>query len=160
MNQIKSENHHIIKSVHVSTLAEHAFAIFVNEIDSWWPGEYTWSAESLAEIAIEPAENGQCYEIGPYGFSCDWGRVLKFEPPFRLVFTWQIGPDRVPQPNPEKASEIEVLFEEGDGDTKVTLIHKHFENHGEGAEKYKEAMNSPQGWDYILGNYLKAAKHG
>lgn len=157
MNQVKSEKLHIIKTVRVSTLAEHAFAIFVNKLDSWWPGEYTWAAESLEKIAIEPAINGRCYEIGPHGFRCDWGRVLQFEPPHRIVFTWQIDPDRVPQPNPDKASEIEVLFEEAAGETNVTFVHKHFENHGEGAEQYKEAMNSPQGWDYILDNYVKAA---
>jgi len=69
-----------------------AFEVFVDEFGSWWPAEYSWSGETLVRIAIEPRTGGMCVEVGPHGFRCDWGRVLAYEPPRRLVFSWQIGP--------------------------------------------------------------------
>lgn len=136
--------------------AGEAFEVFTQKLNSWWPKEYTWAGEGLEKMAIEPGKNGRCFERGPHGFECDWGRVVEWDPPHRIVLTWQIGPDRVPQPNPEKASEIEVLFEEDNSATQVTFIHRNFENHGESAGTYKEALASPKGWPYILGNYKEA----
>jgi len=64
----------------------------------------------------------------------------------------------VPEPNPEKVSEIEVLFEQEDEDeTQVTFVHRSFEKHGKNAKSYREALNSPQGWPYILNNFKQAA---
>lgn len=136
--------------------ASKAFEVFTKELNSWWPKEYTWAGEGLEKIAIEVGENGRCFERGPHGFECDWGRVLAYDHPHRIVFTWQIDPDRVPQPNPEKSSEIEVRFEEDNSATQVTFIHRNFEKHGENAETYKEALASPKGWPYILDNYKEA----
>lgn len=130
---------------------ERAFVRFTEQMTDWWPPEYTWAQQKLAAIAIEPAEGGRCFERGPHGFSCDWGRVLACEPPARLVFTWQISPQRVPQPDPERVSEVEVRFTaEGDGATRVELEHGRFERHGEGADGYRAAMDSPQGWPLLL----------
>ena len=129
---------------------ERAFAHFTEEFGSWWPAEYTWSQGALAEIGIEPREGGLCFERGPHGFRCDWGRVLRWQPPERLVFTWQISPTRVPQPDPALASEVDVRFSPMDDGTLVDLVHSRFERHGEGAEEYAAAMGSPQGWEYIL----------
>lgn len=138
-----------------------AFQYFTNELNSWWPKEYTWSGEVLEKIAIEPRENGRCYERGPHGFECDWGRVLTWDPPYRILFTWQISPNRVPEPNPEKVSEIEVLFKEEKNKTNITFIHRDFEKHGENAESYKQLLESPQGWPFILNKYKEqvSAKH-
>jgi uncharacterized protein YndB with AHSA1/START domain len=99
----------IRQAVTVPVPAEAAFAAFV-DLAGWWPPEYTWAADTLEAIGIEPREGGHCLERGPHGFTLHWGRVLAWEPPARLVFTWQIAPDRVPQPNPAKASEVEVRF--------------------------------------------------
>jgi hypothetical protein len=74
-------------------------------------------------------------------------------PPERAFarFTWQISPQRVPQPDPERASEVEVRFAgAGDGATRVALEHRHFERHGEGADGYRAPMDSPQGWPLLL----------
>jgi uncharacterized protein YndB with AHSA1/START domain len=100
----------IRQAVTVPVPAEAAFAAFV-DLAGWWPPGYTWAAaDTLEAIGIEPREGGHCLERGPLGFTLHWGRVLAWEPPARLVFTWQIAPDRVPQPNPAKASEVEVRF--------------------------------------------------
>jgi uncharacterized protein YndB with AHSA1/START domain len=126
---------------------ERAFAVFTGELDAWWPREYTWSGDALEHIGIEP--HGACFEIGPDGFRCDWGRVTAWEPPRRLVFRWQIGAQREPVPDPAKASEVEVRF----GDGEVTLEHRGFDRHGPDAEGDRAALASEQGWPYILERY-------
>lgn len=144
---------------HVVTVAaapERAFALFTEELTSWWPREYTWGQEALAGIRIEPREGGACVEEGPEGFRCDWGRVLACEPPRRLLFTWQIAPDRTPQPDPARASEVEVRFEAVEEGTLVELEHRAFERHGEGGEGYRAGLASEQGWPYMLGRLAEA----
>ena len=138
----------------VELTPEAAFARFVDDLGAWWPREYTWSAEALERIGIESRAGGMCFELGPHGFRCDWGRVLEFEAPERLVITWQIGPDRAPVPVPQRASEVEVRFAaEGDRTTRVALEHRHFDRHGESAGAYRDTLASDQGWPFILGRY-------
>ena len=147
MDEIKS----IIETVTVNITPETAFSAFVEELNEWWPQGYTWSQDVLEEIGIEPKQGGFCYEIGPSGFRCDWGKIVEYEPPQLLKFTWQIGPNREPVPNPDKASKVIVSFERGAKDvTHVKLEHTQFHNHGEGAEGYHDAMASEYGWPYIL----------
>jgi uncharacterized protein YndB with AHSA1/START domain len=145
------------RTVTVPAPAERAFEAFTTGLAGWWPPEYTWARDVLETIAIEPRQGGRCFERGPHGFECDWGRVLAWDPPRRLLFTWQIGPDRVPEPNPEKASEVEVRFvENGDASTRVELEHRAFARHGDDGEGYRDALASPQGWPYILDRYAAA----
>jgi hypothetical protein len=77
---------------------------------SWWPKEFSWAQEALEEIGIEPRDGGFAYERGPHGFLVHWHRVAAWEPPARLVFTWQIAGDRAPQPDPAKAGEGRTLL--------------------------------------------------
>ena len=136
---------------------ERAFAVFA-DLASWWPKEYTWSQDVLDEIGIEPRAGGFCFERGPHGFRCDWGRVLTWEPPRRLVISWQISPRREPEPNPAHASAVELRFHDADNDaTRVAFVHRDLARHGAGAEEYRAALDSPQGWDFILARYRKAA---
>jgi uncharacterized protein YndB with AHSA1/START domain len=137
--------------------AEHAFVVFVERFASWYPSEYTWSQDVLDTIAIEGVEGGHCFERGPHGFWIDWGRVLLWEPPRRLAFSWQIGPGREPVPDSKKASEVELRFEEeGPQSTRIEFEHRGFSRHGEGAGGYREALGSEQGWPYILDRYVAA----
>jgi len=129
-----------------------AFHLFAEGLGGWWPREYTWSGECLESIAIEPFAGGRCYERGPQGFQCDWGRVLTWDPPRRLAFTWQIGPHRAPEPDPAKAGEVEVTFKPAPGATAVELEHRGFER-VDGGDSYRDALASDQGWPYILGRY-------
>ena len=137
---------------------ERAFELFTAGLGSWYPPEYTWSQDVLDTIAIEPREGGRCFEVGPDGFQCDWGRVLAWEPPHRLLLAWQVSPRREPVPDPAKASEVEVRFEEaGPSATRVELEHREFARHGEDGDAYRQAMGSPQGWPYMLERYSEAA---
>jgi uncharacterized protein YndB with AHSA1/START domain len=136
---------------------ERAFALFTEGMTAWWPPEYTWAQKTLDHIAIEPVEGGRCFERGPHGFSCDWGRVVTCEPPARIAFTWQITAQRVPQPDPAQSSLVEVRFTaDGESGTRVELAHRHFSRHGAGAEGYEAAMSSPQGWPLLLERFATA----
>jgi len=147
----------ISQEVTVRIAQSEAFRLFTHGFGSWWPAEYTWSADVLESISIESFEGGRCTELGPHGFQCDWGRVLVWSPPQRLVLTWQIGPHREPQPNPEKASTIEVLFRAEAGSTRLQLAHRDFRRHGRGASRYRRALASEFGWPRILDRYVEAA---
>lgn len=144
----------IKKELKVNAELEKAFYTFVKDFSKWYPVEYTWSQNVLEDIVIEGKEGGKCYETGPFKFRLDWGRVLIYEPPNRIAFTWQISFDRVPEPNPVKSSEVDIkFFEENEYLTRIKFEHRNFIHHGDDAEKYRKAMDSPEGWDYILQRY-------
>jgi uncharacterized protein YndB with AHSA1/START domain len=95
----------IHQAVTVPVPAQAAFAAFA-DLAGWWPPEYTWAADTLEAIGIEPREGGHCFERGPHGFTLHWGRVLAWEPPARLIFTWQIAPTGCPsrtRPRPARS---------------------------------------------------------
>jgi uncharacterized protein YndB with AHSA1/START domain len=145
-------------TLRVPARPEQAFAAFTGRLADWWVMEYTWSGpDALAEIGIEPREGGMAYEIGPHGFRTDWGRVLNWQPPDRLVFSWQIGPDRAPVPDPANASEVEARFvAEENGQTRVEVEHRDFDRHGEAAEGYREALTA--GWYELLSRYAASVE--
>jgi uncharacterized protein YndB with AHSA1/START domain len=138
-----------------------AFRAFTEGFGRWWPPEYTWAGPVLETIGMEPGEGGLCFERGPHGFRVDWGRVLAWEPPGRLGFSWQVSPQRQPVPDPDRASVVEVAFAaEGDGATRVRLEHGGFERHGEGAAGYRDAMASAPGWPLLLERFVSSAAGG
>lgn len=140
----------LLAAIEVDDTVVAAFARFL-ALGRWWPKAYSWSGEALVALTIDDRPRGLLSELGPDGFRCDFGRVLAIEPPSLIAFTWQIGPDRAPQPDPARASEVEVSFAPAaDGGTEVTLAHRHFRRHGSGHERYREAMAAEQGWPYLL----------
>lgn len=130
--------------------SETAFALFTLRFSSWWPPEFSWSgAGKLEGIGMEPRIDGFLYERGPYGLRLDWGRVTLWEPPERLRFTWQIGPDRVPVPDPAEATEVEVRFRPVDeGSSRVEVTHSYWDRHGDEAMRYRQDFS--QAWPYAL----------
>lgn len=147
----------IRRAVVVPLAPEEAFRLFGPGLASWWPREYTWGHDALETIAIEPHEGGLCHERGPHGFRSDWDGCWPWEPPERLAFRWQIGPGREPVPDPARASAAEALFVAEAEATRVELEHRGFERHGEGGQGYRAALDSEQGWPYILDRYAAAA---
>lgn len=146
----------IRKELKINISSERAFQKFVNELNEWWPKQYTWSQGKLKEIKIDGRKGGLCTEIGPHGFRCDWGRVMKLTENEEIGLKWQIGPNREPIPNPENASDIRITFKDnGKSETSLKFEHFNFENHSDGAEDYQKMMNGKQGWDYILSKYQK-----
>ena len=137
-------------TVRVQSPRNRAFELFT-DFESWWPHEWTWSGEALEEIGIEGWVGGMWYEVGPFGFRCDRGRVFAWEPSGRLAFTWQVSPAGLPVPDPEKASEVEVRFiPQGPRETSIEVEHRGFARHGGGWEAYRERMGGAEGWPNIL----------
>jgi uncharacterized protein YndB with AHSA1/START domain len=143
-------------SAELPLTCEESFALFSSGLGSWWPQEFSWSQGALGELGMETRVGGFLYEIGPHGLRLDWGRVLAWDPPARLVFSWHISPARVPEPDPARASEVDVRFEPADSGCRVSVVHRGFERHGEGAARYAEMMGS-QGWPYALERLVAAA---
>lgn len=144
----------VVRQVNIGLNAKKAFDHFVLDLNDWWPKDYTWSRNSLEEIRIDAKIGGLCTEIGPYGFRCDWGRVTQYIHGKSISFTWQIGPNREPLPNPKKASKVTVDFDrKGNTRTAIELRHFDFGKLGGEGSDYCKMMGSEQGWKSILDRY-------
>lgn len=149
----------ISKSLEVDLAQDDTFNAFIRELTLWWPKEYTWAKDKLIEISINPITGGHCTEIGPLDFRCDWGMVTAVKSGSYITFNWQIDLSRVPEPDPDKSSEVHIQFYPiGERKTRIELEHRNFENHGDGFEKYREAMDTEHGWDYILNCFATHAR--
>jgi len=138
-------------SVEIALDPQAAFERFTRGMMQWWPKDYSWSGEVLEDITIDPVQGGLCTERGPFGFRCDFGRVLVVEPGESIIFTWQISSRREPIPDPSKAGKVAVSFvSTKDNQTTVTLTHSDFANYGEGFESYRDAMASDYGWPLLM----------
>src|SRR5690554_555908 len=136
-------------SIRVEVPQDQAFAAFVDRLGTWWPQQFTFSEERFETAVIEPRAGLRWFERDTDGEEHEWGEVRVWEPPERILLSWQIGPDRT-QEEPDRASEIEVRFaEEGPAATRVTLTHRHFGRHGEGGDQMRDGMASEQGWPEI-----------
>jgi len=126
---------------------ERAFSVFTEGMGSWWPPEHHILEAELAELVFEPREGGHVYDRGVDGSECRWARVLAYEPPSRIVISWDINARWQIETDPEKTSEVEVLFlSEGPDRTRVELEHRNLERHGDGWEQMRDAVGSPAGW--------------
>lgn len=149
----------IRRSLTLRVPREEAFRTFVERMTEWWPREYTWSTDDVERIVVEPRQGGSVYETGRSGREEPWGTVLEWDPPERLAFSWQIRPDRTPEPDTSRSSQVDLrFFEDSPGETRVELTHDSFERHGAGAQEYRAGMDSPQGWTEILARYAAAAE--
>lgn len=98
----------------------------------------------MADVVIEPRVGGRWYEVGVDGSECDWGRVLAYEPPHRIVLAWQL--DAQWRYDPELVTEVEVRFSAVEGGTLVELEHRNLERYGAAAEQVRSAIDSDGGW--------------
>jgi uncharacterized protein YndB with AHSA1/START domain len=147
-------------TVTVGVPVDHAFRVFTESFDSWWPAQYHIGSADLAEAIIEPREGGRWYERGVDGSECDWGRVLAWEPPNRLVVTWQINGSWEYDPDPGHASEIEVRFAaDGPGQTRVDLEHRHLDRLVDG-QALRDGIVGGGGWTAVLEVFAKTAASG
>ncbi len=147
------------RGVTVSAPIERAFAVFTEEMGRWWPAANTFAKDRFETVQIEPRTGDRWFERASNGSETAWGRVLDWQPPHSLVLTWQITQDGQPEPDPRKASEVDVRFAaETPERTRVAVTHRAFERHGEAAaETWRAAMASPPGWDQFLRLYARQA---
>ena len=143
-------------TVTVNAPIERAFRIFTESFTTWWPADYHIGEADMAEAIIEPREGGRWYERGVDGSECDWGHVLAWQPPHRLVVTWQINGQWQYDPDPEHASEIEVRFTpEGSDQTTVELEHRLL-HRLVGGEAIRDSISGGGGWSAVLAHFAKA----
>ncbi|HLW92746.1 MAG TPA: SRPBCC family protein [Roseiarcus sp.] len=146
------------KVIRVNASAEVAFEVFTAGMSRWWFKTHSInpSKSPLKEAIMEPRAGGRWYEKGEDGSECDWGRVLAWEPPSRLLLAWQI--DGQWRYDPNLVTEVEVRFAaDGAGVTRVELEHRDIDRFGDSAEMVRNAFDSAGGWTGLLENFAKIA---
>jgi uncharacterized protein YndB with AHSA1/START domain len=140
---------------------ERAFEVFTSDMGSWWPPEHHILEGELAEMVFEPRVGGRIYDRSTDGNECAWSRVLAYEPPTRLVFSWDISLEWKVEADAARTSEVEVRFSAvGPEQTRVVLEHRNIERHGGGWEQMHGAVGSPDGWATGLGRFAERVQRG
>ena len=142
-------------SVHLQVVVqapiERAFRTFTNEFDRIKPREHNMLGVEIAETVFEPRVGGHVYDRGVDGSMCRWARVLAYEPPHRLVISWDISPRWQIETNPEHTSEVEIRFISESADrTRVELEHRNLDRHGARWEAERDAVRNEGGWPLYL----------
>jgi uncharacterized protein YndB with AHSA1/START domain len=133
---------------------ERAFRVFTEDFDRIKPREHNMLGAEIAETVFEPRAGGHIYDRGVDGSECRWARVLAYEPPDRIVFSWDISPQWRLETDLERTSEVEVRFtSEAPQRTRVELEHRNLDRHGEGWQGLREGVGGDQGWPLYLERY-------
>jgi uncharacterized protein YndB with AHSA1/START domain len=144
-------------SITVNAPIDRAFEMFTTGIGTWWPAEHHILEGELAEMVFEPRVGGNVIDRAVDGSECRWSRVLAYEPPDRVVISWDINLQWQIETDPEKTSEVEVRFTaEAPHRTHVELEHRNLDRHGDGWERMRDAVGSPGGWN--LARFAQAAE--
>ena len=142
------------RQIVVEAPVEQAFEVFTSRFGDFKPPEHNLLSSPIAETVFEPRVGGHVYDRGIDGSECRWARVLVYEPPARVVFSWDIGPTWQVETEPDNASEVEVRFlAEGRERTRVELEHRNLDRHGPGWESVADGVGHDQGWALYLSRY-------
>ena len=149
------------RQIIVQAPVERAFAVFTERFGDFKPPEHNMLGAAIAETVFEPKVGGHIYDRGVDGSECRWARVLVFEPPDRVVFSWDIGPQWQIEDEPENTSEVEVRFvAETPHSTRVELEHRHLDRHGPGWESLRDGVAHDEGWPLYLDRYAALFAEG
>lgn len=142
----------IVKRFTVKAGRERAFDVFSAGMGDWWLKTHSLTKSGAKTVVIEPFAGGRWYEIGNGGEECDWGRVLVFDRPGRLVLSWQLNGDWVF--DPALLTEVEVVFTAlSEKETQVDFEHRLIENFGAAAERTRTILDAEGGWTGLLAVY-------
>jgi uncharacterized protein YndB with AHSA1/START domain len=142
------------RQIAVEAPIEKAFAVFTERFGDFKPREHNLLAAPIAETVFEPRVGGHIYDRGTDGSECRWARVLAYDPPDRVVFSWDIGPSWQLETEPENTSEVEVRFiAENPQRTRIELEHRNLDRHGPGWEAVRDGVGHDQGWPLYLDRY-------
>jgi uncharacterized protein YndB with AHSA1/START domain len=145
--QATSIRHEVV----VEAPIERAFSVFTKGFGSFKPPEHNMLGVEIAETVFELSEGGNVYDRGVDGSECRWARVLTYDPPNRVVISWDISPQWQIETDPEKASEVDVRFiAEAPDRTRVELEHRNIDRHGDGWEAVREGVDGDDGWPLYL----------
>jgi uncharacterized protein YndB with AHSA1/START domain len=146
----------IKQSIVVEASIERAFKVFTEDFGSFKPREHNLLTVPIAETVFEPRVGGHIYDRGVDGSECHWAHVLAYEPPNRVLLSWDISPTWQIEANPDKTSEWEVRFiAETPSRTRLELEHRHLERHGEGWEGVRAGVGGDQGWPLYLQRFAR-----
>lgn len=144
----------VLRRIVVEAPIERAFDVFTARFGDFKPPEHNLLGAPLAETVFEPRVGGHIYDRAVDGTECRWARVLVYEPPDRVVFSWDISPRWQLESEPGRASEVEVRFiAETPGRTRVELEHRHLDRHGPGWESVRDGVAGEDGWPLYLDRY-------
>lgn len=144
------------KSVTVAADLEKAFAVFTSGMGRWWPASHSVGDSPLRDVVIEPATGGRWFGRLEDGSEAEWGKVLAWEPPKRVLFAWQLNGNWTY--DADFQTEVEVTFTPvGPRETRVDLEHRNLERYGDALEKTRGALDSEGGWSGLLALYAGAA---
>jgi uncharacterized protein YndB with AHSA1/START domain len=142
------------RDVVVDAPVEQAFATFVERFGDFKPKEHNLLGAPITSTTFEPKVGGHIYDVAEDGSECRWARVLAYEPPGRVVFSWDISPYWQVETDPAHTSEVEVRFvADGEDRTRVELEHRHLARHGEGWEGVRDGVAHDGGWPLYLSGY-------
>lgn len=146
----------IQKTIVVAASAERAFQVFTEEMSTWWPlaSKHIGKADAKT-VVMEPFVGGRWFEQGVDGSECDWGRVRIWDPPRRLVLSWEISSDW--RHDPSIQTEVEVRFSAEGGSTRVDLEHRLLHYYGEKAAQMRGIFDSKEGWTALLDAFAARA---
>jgi uncharacterized protein YndB with AHSA1/START domain len=144
--------HHVIVNAPIGR----AFAVFTEQFGDFKPREHNLLPVPIAQTVFETRVGGHIYDRGVDGSECRWARVLAYEPPHRLVFSWDIGPTWQLEADQSRTSEVEVRFTAESGDrTRVDLEHRHLDRHGPGWQSVADGVDGDAGWPLYLDRYVR-----
>jgi uncharacterized protein YndB with AHSA1/START domain len=141
-------------SIVVAAPIARAFEVFTKDFGRFKPPEHNLLGVDIAETVFEPRVGGYLYDRGVDGTECRWARVLAYEPPHRVLLTWNISPRWQIEADPEKVSEWEARFiAETPQRTRIEIEHRNLERHGEGWQGVREGVAGDRGWPLYLKRY-------
>jgi uncharacterized protein YndB with AHSA1/START domain len=143
-------------SIVVEAPIDRAFSVFTEGFGSFKPPEHNMLGVEIAETVFELHEGGHVYDRGVDGSECHWARVLAYEPPNRVVISWDISPEWQIETDLEKTSEVEVQFvSEAPERTRVELEHRNLDRHGDGWEQERDGVAGEGGWPLYLQRFAE-----
>jgi uncharacterized protein YndB with AHSA1/START domain len=151
----------VTTSVVVDVPLARAFAVFTDEIGTWWDPDHHLLPEgtTLTKMVFEPRAGGHVNDVVSDGSECRWSRVLAYEPPERVVFSWDINLQWEIETDLDRTSEVEVRFiAEAPDRTRVELEHRNLDRHGDGWEQMRAAVGSDGGWPSGMNRYAAALR--
>ncbi|HEY7145741.1 MAG TPA: SRPBCC family protein [Streptosporangiaceae bacterium] len=147
------------KEVVVDTPIDRAFTVFTDRFGDFKPPEHNLLGSPIARTVFEPRVGGGIVDQAVDGSECRWARILAFDPPDRVVFSWDISPQWTIEADPAQTSEVEVRFyAESPTRTRVELEHRHIDRHGPGWEAVADGVDGAQGWPLYLDRYTALVK--
>jgi uncharacterized protein YndB with AHSA1/START domain len=149
-----SEDTVVRREITVDASQERAFEAFTEQFGAFKPKEHNLLGSPIAETTFEPRVGGHILDRAEDGSECRWARVLAYDPPNRVVFSWDISPYWQLETDHAKASEVEVRFiAESPERTRVELEHRNIDRHGPGWEGVREGIAEEGGWPTYLARY-------